>query len=88
MKKIILVFPFLICLFLTLFYRYSFIQQEKEGRQEFFKIMQKSKEIDDKTKMIQLYSKILIEGKIEESDKILKSVENLCQLLKNKLDWN
>ena len=66
----------------------SFIQQEKEGRQEFFKIMQKSKEIDDKTKMIQLYSKILIEGKIEDSDKILKAIENLCQLLKNKLDWN
>lgn len=30
MKKIILVFPFLICLFLTLFYRYSFIQQEND----------------------------------------------------------
>ncbi len=66
----------------------NFIQQEKEGRQEYFKLIQKSKEIDDKTKMIQLYSKILIEGKIEESDKILKAIENLCQLLKNKLDWN
>ena len=66
----------------------SFIQQEKEGRQEYFKLMQKSKEIDDRTKMIQLYSKILIEGKIEDSDKILKAIENLCQLLKNKLDWN
>lgn len=30
MKKIILVFPFLICLFLTSFYRYTFIQQEND----------------------------------------------------------
>lgn len=30
MKKIILVFPFLICLLLTVFYRYSFIQQEND----------------------------------------------------------
>ena len=65
-----------------------FVLLEKDIRDNYYKQMQKNKEIDEDIKKVQLNSKILLESKIEDSEKILKTIKNLCELLKNKLEWN
>ena len=66
---------------------YSLILLEKDIKLEYFRQMQKNKDIDDNLKKIQNYSKTLLEGKIDDNEKI-KAIRNLCDLLKNKLEWN
>jgi len=65
-----------------------FVFLEKDIRDNYYKQMQKNKDIEEELKKIQLNLKILLESKIEENEKILKTIKNLCELLKNKLEWN
>ena len=65
----------------------NFIQQEKDIRLENLKIINNDNPEETK-KMVQIYSKKLSEGKIEDNNKILNAIENLCKLENNNLQWN